>query len=200
MIYLDNDPTKPLIYIGIIFYTFCMKLNKMKYLLIENNNSKYEDIGIKIDQFDHFDYNDNDNDNNDNNNHNKIIINALQFHTNFLINLMEEELDKLNQFSKQIYIPSEMSLIKFVKANENISNLKSEDFGSYTVKSNDEKIRRYIKWIDKTYLFRFLFRFKKMSKKLNNKEIIDSFKSIESENHLNLVLFNIHKKIKSSSN
>lgn len=155
MIYLDNDPTKPLIYIGIIFYTFCMKLNKMKYLLIENNNSKYEDIGIKIDEFD---YNHNDN------NHNKIIINALQFHTNFLIDLTEEEFDKLNQFSKQIYIPSEMSLIKFVKANENISNLKSQDFGSYTVKSNDEKIRRYIKWIDKTYLFRFLYRFKKMSK------------------------------------
>lgn len=191
MIYLDNDPTKPLIYIGIIFYTFCMKLNKMKYLLIENNNSKYEDIGIKIDEFD---YNHNDN------NHNKIIINALQFHTNFLIDLTEEEFDKLNQFSKQIYIPSEMSLIKFVKANENISNLKSQDFGSYTVKSNDEKIRRYIKWIDKTYLFRFLYRFKKMSKKLNNKEIIDAFKSIESENNLNKVLSNIHKKIKSSSN
>ena len=39
-----------------------------------------------------------------------------------------------------------------------------------------------------------------MSKNLNNKEIIDAFKSIESENNLNLVLSNIHKKIKSSSN
>ena len=189
MIYLDNDPTKPLIYIGIIFYTFCMKLNKMKYLLIENNNSKYEDIGIKLDEINQFDLN-------------KNIINALQFHTNYLIDLIdligEEEIEKLNYESKQVYIPSEMSLIRFIKAPEDITKLKSEDFGSYTVKSNDEKIRRYIKWIDKTYLFRFLYRFKKMSKKLNNKEIIDAFKSIESENNLNLVLSNIHKKIKSN--
>ena len=190
MLYLNNDPTKPLIYIGIVFYTFCMKLNKMKYLLLENNNSKYEDIGIKIDEF----YNDN--------NYNKIIIEALHLHTNYLIDLTDEQLERLseNGNSIQVYISSEMSLIRFVKANDDIINLKSDDFGSYTVKSNDEKIRRHIKWVDKTYLFRFLYRFKKMSKKLNNKEIIDSFKSIESENHLNLVLFNIHKKIKSSSN
>ena len=127
MIYLDNDPTKPLIYIGIIFYTFCMKLNKMKYLLIENNNSKYEDIGIKLDEINQFDLN-------------KTIISALQFHTNYLIDLIdlidltEEEMEKLNSESKQVYIPSEMSLIKFVKAPEDITKLKSEDFGSYTVK------------------------------------------------------------------
>jgi hypothetical protein len=189
MIYLDNDPTKPFIYIGIIFYTFCVKLNKMKYLLIENNNSKYEDFGIKLDQM-----------NLDQMNLNTLIMNALQFHTNYLIDLTEEEMEIFNSDSKQVYIPSEMSLIKFIKASKDITNLKSEDFGSYTVKSNTEKIRRHIKWIDKTYLFRFLYRFKKMSKKLNNKEIIDVFKSIESENNLNLILFNIQKKIKSSSN
>jgi hypothetical protein len=207
MIYLDNDPTKPVIYIGIIFYTFCVKINRIKYLLIENNNSKYEDIGINLGESDNInETNINETNINETNinetNINETIASAIKFHTNYLIDLTEKEIERIVNLkdSKQVYIPYDMSLIKFVKAPPEISNLKSKDFGIYTVKSNDEKIRRYIKWIDKTYLFRFLYRSKKISKKLNNKEVIDTFKSINSENNLNLVLSNIHKKIKSSSN
>ncbi len=197
LLYIDNDPTKPVIYVGVIFFTYNTSDDKTHFLLLENSLTKYTDIGIDIDIDIEFESaSDIETD------FNKIIncnvIKALQFHTNFLIDLTEEDINSLE--SRQIYIPSEMSLIKFIKAPSNIQNLKSYDFGSYTVKSNDEKIKRNIKWIDKTYLFRFLIRFNKISKKLNNKEILDSFTTINSENNLNKVLNNIYKKIKSSSN
>jgi hypothetical protein len=181
LLYIDNDPTKPVIYIGIIFYAYFQKDNCIKFLLMENSFAKYEDIGIII-----------DNNNIDNN-----IIRAIQFHTNFLIDLSED----LNTIKspQDIYISSEMSLIRFVKAPNEFINFKTTDFGSYTVKSNDEKIKRYIKWIDYNYLFKFLYKFNKMSKKLVDKHIIDKFKSINSEHNLNLILSDIHKKIKSST-
>ncbi len=195
LLYIDNDPTKPVIYVGVIFFTYNTSDDKTHFLLLENSLTKYTDIGIDI-EFQNNTEREVETDFNKIINYN--VIKALQFHTNFLIDLTEEDINSLE--SRQIYIPSEMSLIKFIKAPSNIQNLKSYDFGSYTVKSNDEKIKRNIKWVDKTYLFRFLIRFNKISKKLNNKEILDSFTSINSENNLNKVLNNIYKKIKSSSN
>ena len=41
---------------------------------------------------------------------------------------------------------------------------------------------------------------KRISKRINNKEIINMLKSIKSEFSLNQILSDIHKKIKSSSN
>ena len=58
-----------------------------------------------------------------------------------------------------------MALIKFISSPDIITNLKSEDFGLYTFVSNDEKIKRTIKWVEKEYLFRVLNRFNKLSKK-----------------------------------
>ena len=192
LLYIDNDPTKPIIYVGVIFFSSIN--NKTHFLLMENNLAKYGDIGINIENKVQTYINTQDTQDFINNN----IIKALQLHTNFLIDITCDEINLLE--SRKVYIPSEMALIKFIKAPELISKLKSFDFGSFTVKTNDEKIRRNIKWIDKTYLFRFLFKFKKTSKKINSKEILDTFRTIDSENNLNLVLNNIYKKIKSSSN
>jgi hypothetical protein len=199
LLYIDKDPTKPLMYIGVIFFSYNTD-KKTHFLLMENNLAKYSDIGINIENYIDESQNDNniDIDTDTNDIINKYIINALKFHSNYLIDITVDEIGLLE--SRKIYIPSEMALIKFIKAPEIISKLKPNDFGSFTVKTNEEKIRRNIKWIDKTYLFRFLFRFKKISKRLNNKEILDTFRIIDSENNLNQVLNNIYKKIKSSSN
>jgi hypothetical protein len=177
IIYIDNDPTKPVMYIGVIFfyrYNFENNKSKTKFLLLENNMTKYEDIGIDISISNN-------------------ICDILRIHTNYLIDLTDEELNKL--YSKQIYISQELALIKFIHAPENIINLKYEDFGTYTVLSNDNKIKRRINWIDKDYIFKVLSKFNKLSKKLHNKEIMDMFKNIEVESNINSTLKSIHKSI-----
>lgn len=196
IVYIDNDPTKPVIYIGVIL--FFSQDKKIKYLLLENNLSKYEDIGLSFGDFDltmNDDFNSSEslNINNNNNYINQIIIKSLRYHTNFLIDINLIDLEKT--YMKQVYIPSEMSIIKFIAIPDEFKSLKSEDFGIYTVKSNDVKIKRHIKWIEKSYLLRTLSRFNKLSKKLNTKEMLDAFKSVESENTLNNVLKTIRKKI-----
>jgi hypothetical protein len=197
IVYIDNDPTKPVIYIGVIL--FFSQDKKIKYLLLENNLSKYEDIGLGFGDFDlniNDDFNSSENLSNNNNNNNyinQIIKKSLSYHTNYLIDMNIFDLEK--SYSKQVYIPSEMSIIKFISVPDEFKFLKSEDFGLYTVKSNDVKIKRRIKWIERSYLLRTLSRFNKLSKKLNTKEMLDAFKSVESENTLNNVLKTIRKKI-----
>jgi len=197
IIYVDNDPTKPVIYIGSILF-FCQD-NKIRFLLLENSSAKFEDIGIGLDNEDN-NYN-SESDNEDNINKNiidTIIIKALRLHTNYLIDITVEYIEKA--YTKQIYIPSEMALIKFISITDDaITNLKSEDFGMYTVKTNEDKIKRYIKWVEKSYFFRTLYRFNKISKKINNKEILDGMRSVESENKLKKVLKSIRNKIVSSA-
>jgi hypothetical protein len=195
IVYIDNDPTKPVIYIGVIL--FFSQDKKIKYLLLENNLSKYEDLGLGFGDFDlniNDDFNSSENLNNNNNNYiNQIIIKSLRYHTNYLIDTKLIDLEK--SYSKQVYIPSEMSIIKFISVPDEFKFLKSEDFGIYTVKSNDIKIKRHIKWIERSYLLRTLSRFNKLSKRLNTKEMLDAFKSVESENSLNNVLKTIRKNI-----
>jgi hypothetical protein len=232
IIYVDNDPTKPVIYIGSILF-FCQD-NKIRFLLLENSSAKFEDIGIGLDTvecqslsplwcdnlaitlaksiklkvplssaLDVTEYNNynSESDNEDNINRNiidTIIIKALRLHTNYLIDITVEYIEKA--YTKQIYIPSEMALIKFISITDDaITNLKSEDFGMYTVKTNEDKIKRYIKWVEKSYFFRTLYRFNKISKKINNKEILDGMRSVESENKLKKVLKSIRNKIVSSA-
>ncbi len=170
--YMNNDPTKPIIYIGVIF--FCYKNNKIRFLLMENDLTKYEDIGLDI---------------RISNN----ICDILRIHTNYLIDLELEDISKL--YSKDIYVSQELSLIKFIHAPQNIIDLKAEDFGTYTVLTNDKKIKRHINWIDKDYILKVLSKFNKLSKKLNKKEIMDTFRNIEIESNINNVLKTIHKKI-----
>ncbi len=170
--YMNNDPTKPIIYIGVIF--FCSKNNKIKFLLLENNMAKYEDIGLDI---------------RISNN----ICDILRIQTNYLVDLELEDISSL--YSKDIYISQELTLIKFIHAPQNIIDLKDEDFGTYTVISNDEKIKRRINWIDKDYILKVLSKFNKLSKKLNKKEIMDTFRNIEVESNINNVLKTIHKKM-----
>jgi hypothetical protein len=170
--YINNDPTKPIIYMGVIF--FCYKNNKIRFLLMENDFTKYEDIGFDI---------------RISNN----ICDILRIHTNYLIDLQMEDISKL--YSKDIYLSQELSLIKFIHAPQNIIDLKDEDFGTYTVLTNDKKIKRHINWIDKDYILKVLSKFNKLSKKLNKKEIMDTFRNIEVESNINNVLKTIHKKI-----
>ena len=169
--YINNDPTKPVKYIGIIF--FCCKNNKIKFLLLENIMTKYEDIGLDISITNN-------------------ICDILRIQTNYLIDLELDDLSKL--YSKDIYISQELTLIKFIRAPENIIELKSEDFGTYTVISNDKKIKTHINWIEKDYILKVLSKFNKLSKKLNHREIIDTFRNIEVESNINNVLKTIHKK------
>jgi hypothetical protein len=136
--YINNDPTKPIIYMGVIF--FCYKNNKIRFLLMENDFTKYEDIGFDI---------------RISNN----ICDILRIHTNYLIDLQMEDISKL--YSKDIYLSQELSLIKFIHAPQNIIDLKDEDFGTYTVISNDKKIKRNINWIDKDYILKVLSKFNK---------------------------------------
>jgi hypothetical protein len=192
IIYVDNDPTKPVIYIGCVL--FFSKNKKIKYLLLENSSTKYEDMGIGLDIDDINFESESDDENNINKNLiDTTIIKAIKLHTNYLIDITPEYIEKA--YTKQVYIPSEMAVIKFISVNEDIYNLKSEEFGTYTVKSNDVKIKRYIKWIEKSYFFRTLHRFNKISKKLNNKEVLDAFRAVETENSLQTVLKSIRKKI-----
>ena len=191
LLYIDNNPTKPIIYIGVIFFSYNND-KKTHFLLMENNLAKYGDIGINLEkELDEKELDEKYTKDIDFINNN--IIKALQLHTNYLIDLTIDEVVLLE--SRNVYIPTDMALIKFIKAPEIISKFNSIDFGSFTVKTNDEKIKRNIKWIDKTYLFRFLIKFKKISKRLNNKEILDTIRVIDSENNLNQILNNIHKKI-----
>jgi hypothetical protein len=171
IIYINNDPTKPVMYIGVIF--FCCKNNKMKFLLLENIMTKYEDIGLDISISNN-------------------ICDILRIQTNYLIDLELEDINKL--YSKDIYISQELTLIKFIRAPENIIELKSEDFGAYTVLTNDKKNKRHINWIDKDYILKVLSKFNKLSKKLNNKEVMDTFRNIEIETNINNTLKSIHKK------
>ena len=190
LIYIDNNPIKPVIYIGVIFFSFNKNDKKIRFLLKENNICKYEDIGLNIDSI-----NDSLNDS-INDSINDAIINSLQFHTNYLIDFDRTDLEKLNNiYSKDIYIPSEMALIKFISSPDIITNLKSEDFGLYTFVSNDEKIKRTIKWVEKEYLFRVLNRFNKLSKKINNKEVLDTIRLVESEIKMNNILKSIKNVI-----
>jgi hypothetical protein len=170
--YMNNDPTKPIIYMGVIF--FCCKNNKMRFLLMENDMTKYEDIGLDI---------------RISNN----ICDILRIHTNYLIDLKQEDINNL--YSKDVYISQELTLIKFIHAPQNIIDLKSDDFGTYTVLSNDKKIKRHINWIERDYILKVLSKFNKLSKKLNHKEIIECFRNIEVETNINNVLKTIHKKI-----
>ena len=197
IIYVDNDPTKPVIYIGSILF-FCQD-NKIRFLLLENLSAKFEDIGIGLDNEDNNYTSESDNEDNINKNIiDTIIIKALRLHTNYLIDITVEYIEKT--YTKQVYIPSEMALIKFISITDDaITNLKSEDFGMYTVKNNEDKTKRYIKWIEKSYFFRTLHRFNKISKKLNNKEVLDGIRSVESENKLKKVLKSIRNKIVSSA-
>jgi hypothetical protein len=210
IIYVDNDPTKPVIYIGCILF-FCQD-KKIKFLLLENSSAKFDDIGIGLDiediNYDSESDNENINNNLNNNLIDTIIIKALRLHTNYLLDITPEYIEK--SYTKQVYIPSEMALIKFISVSEDtiidfqninlkIIDLKSEDFGMYTVKSNEDKIKRYIKWIEKSYFFRTLHRFNKISKKLNNKEVLDAMRTVESENKLKRVLKSIRKKIVGST-
>jgi hypothetical protein len=170
--YFNNDPTKPIIYIGIIF--FCCKLNKIKFLLLENNMTKFEDIGLDINVCNN-------------------LCDILRIQTNYLIDLELNDFNKL--YSKDVYISQELTLIKFISAPQNIIDLKYDDFGTYTVLTNNKKIKRHINWIDKDYILKVLSKFNKLSKKLNNKEILDTFRNIEVESNINNTLKSIHKKI-----
>ena len=169
--YMNNDPTKPIIYIGVIF--FCCKNNKMRFLLMENDMTKYEDIGMDIHKSNN-------------------ICDILRIHTNYLIDLELEDINKL--YSKDVYISQELTLIKFIHAPQNIIDIKNEDFGTHTVLSNDKKIKRHINWIDRDYILKVLSKYNKLTKKLNNKEIIDCFRNIETDTNINDILKTIHKK------
>ena len=109
IIYIDNDPTKPVMYIGIIFFYRSNILNKSKtkFLLLENMMTKYEDVGLDISISNN-------------------ICDILRIHTNYLIDLTDEELNQL--YSKDIYISQELALIKFICAPQNIVDLNSDDF------------------------------------------------------------------------
>ena len=71
LLYIDNNPTKPILYVGVIFFSYNNDDKKTQFLLMENNLAKYGDIGISIENYienNNGDENYNGDDQNDNNN------------------------------------------------------------------------------------------------------------------------------------
>lgn len=179
MIYIDNDPIKPVLYVGVVFYKY--ENGKINLLFIENENLKIDIIKDKIDL-----------------DMNTSIQKLLQYHTNFLIDLSHNEIDNLlkTNTTYSTYISSELTVIYFMQALPEICILTHEDFGTYTIVSNDKKYRRSIKWIDDQLLFKFIYRYKKASKTLNYVQVKNEINCLIKKYKLNEKIMIIHKQIK----
>ena len=142
--YYKNDPLKPIMFIGILLYKFVD--NRLYILLYQSIDSKYDLIYYT----------------NKNNELplDEIISERVYNATNYLI-LLE---NNLHNFNDELYNETTFTLIKFIKLSDNYLYLRSIDFNSYEIITDDEKIKRKLKWVELKY-------FNKVAKKLNNKDI-----------------------------
>jgi hypothetical protein len=163
MYYYKNDPIKPIMFLGILLYKFVD--NKLYILLYQSRDSKYDLI-----------YHTNKNKNNDIH-IDEIIIDRVYNATNYLI-LLE---NNLHNFNDEFYNETTFTLIKFIKLPVNYFELKSTDFNSYEIITDDEKIKRELKWTELKY-------FNKVAKKLKNKDITKNLNKIYKNYTLSLTL------------
>jgi hypothetical protein len=180
-LYYHNNPIKPIINIGIILYKFLN--NKLYLFLCQNIDGKYDLI-----------FHDNKYFNNDNNELSIIdfIINRIYNATNYLILLNKNDLTKLFE----LYDKTTLTLIYFIKLPNSYTNLKSSDFNTYEIITDDIKIKRELKWIEMSYFINFILKNKKINLKLSNKDIVKNLKLIEKNNILNVTLNKIKQIIK----
>jgi hypothetical protein len=89
--------------------------------------------------------------------------------------------NNLHNFNDEFYNETTFTLIKFIKLPVNYFELKSTDFNSYEIITDDEKIKRELKWTELKY-------FNKVAKKLKNKDITKNLNKIYKNYTLSLTL------------
>lgn len=138
IIYLEEDPVKPVVAAGVIFYRYDGK--DMQLMLI-NSRNKLEDIGGKIDQIDE--------------SIEEAAAREVEEETNKIIKA-SDIIDRLNEArsSQKIYVKNSKYLIYIVKANDSERKLTIDDFGDY---EEHDKIKRTIQWISRDTVFSTAF-------------------------------------------
>lgn len=168
--YYKNDPLKPIINNGIILYKFLN--NKLCILLCKYNDGKYDLLSHT----------------------NEInIIDRVYNATNYLILL---EISNINDnLNDDLYDDSTFTLIKFVKLPEKYLNLNSQDFNTYEIITDENKIKRELKWIELKYFINFIIKNNKITAKLRNKDITKNLNLINKKISLDLTLSKLKQMI-----
>lgn len=157
ILYLNNDPAKPVTAAGALLYKNVS--GKMKILLMENKG-KYEDIGGKIDPDD------------------KSIYDAagreIEEETNGIIS-KESIIDRLKE-SQYIYVPKSKYVVFIVEADKNEKKLTKDDFGD---KELYDDFKRTIGWFLKNDIIKSSIIQFKMNWRIRNKDLFDKLNIIE---------------------
>lgn len=167
--YHNNNPIKPIINIGVILYKF---INNKLHILLCKIDDKYDLIYYT---------------NNSIANSASVcdrVIERIYNATNYLILLDINDIKKNTTFES--YDELSLTIIKFIQIPNNYLYLESFYFNCYEIITDDEKIKRELKWIEFEYFNNRIIFNNKVQTRLKNKDVTKILHSIYKNHNLYL--------------